>query len=66
MPIYETQCKDCGNVEDVLVRSWKSELPNCSCGGSTVKLISTPSFMFAQHGGTDKGRVMQVNPKKRT
>lgn len=64
MPIYDTRCNDCGAEKDVLVRSWEAELPTCECGGSTSRLISTPSFMFAQPAGTDKGRLMQINPRK--
>ncbi len=65
MPIYDLKCNDCTEViEDVLLNSYKSELPKCTCGGETHKLLSTPSFTFAQHAGVDKGRLMQFNPRK--
>jgi len=66
MPIYDLRCNECDGVKDnVLVKSYKSELPKCTCGGEMSRIISTPSFMFAQPAGTDGGRVMQI-AKKRT
>ena len=67
MPIFDLRCNECDEVmEDVLLKH-NADTPQCKCGGDTARLISTPSFMFAQHGGTDKGRVMQIAKKvKRT
>lgn len=65
MPIYDLLCKRCEQIEEnVLVKSFDTVTHCKECGTEMKRLLSTPSFMFSEPRGTDKGRVMQINPKK--
>jgi putative FmdB family regulatory protein len=45
MPIYEYQCADCGQVQEVLQKISDKPLSTCSrCSGKLHKLISQSSF----------------------
>ena len=45
MPIYEYECKDCGNIEEVLQQFSDKPLKKCPhCSGKLQKLISQSTF----------------------
>ena len=45
MPIYEYECKKCGNIEEVLQKFSDKPLKTCNaCSGRLDKLISHSSF----------------------
>ncbi len=51
MPIYEYECKNCGNVEEVLQKFSDSPLTTCGhCSGEFHKLISQSSFHLKGSG----------------
>ena len=51
MPIYEYQCRDCGNRSEAIQRMSDPPLEVCEdCGGELKKLISAPSFQFKGSG----------------
>lgn len=51
MPLYEYQCKTCGERTEVLQKSGDKPLGKCpKCGGPVVKLISTPAIQFKGNG----------------
>jgi putative FmdB family regulatory protein len=51
MPIYEYQCSDCGQEEEVLQRVSDPVLTRCpKCGGAYHKKISSPAFQFKGSG----------------
>jgi putative FmdB family regulatory protein len=67
MPIFDLRCNNCDEVIENVLLKFNADTPICNCGGTTKRLISTPSFMFAQPAGTDGGRLMQIAKKtKRT
>jgi hypothetical protein len=41
LPVYEVQCEKCEAVEDVDLHI-DEPVPACACGGSRVRLISSP------------------------
>jgi len=51
MPIYEYECKACGERTEVLQKA-KDKPPACcpKCGGAVVKLISSPAIQFKGNG----------------
>lgn len=51
MPIYEYECKKCGNVQEVLQKFSDSPLSTCRhCSGELHKLISQSSFHLKGSG----------------
>lgn len=51
MPIYEYQCRSCGERREVLQRISDPPLEICDeCGGEVRKLISAPAFQFKGSG----------------
>lgn len=51
MPLYEYQCKKCGETTEVLQKSGDKPLEKCpECGGAMVKLISPPAIQFKGNG----------------
>ncbi len=51
MPIYEYQCRQCGERSEALQRFADPPLSECGqCGGELRKLISAPAFQFKGTG----------------
>lgn len=51
MPIYEYECTNCGNVEEVLQKMSDAPLELCSkCQGNLSKIISHSSFHLKGSG----------------
>lgn len=51
MPLYEYQCKNCGETTEVLQSAKDKPLEKCpACGGAVVKLISPPAIQFKGNG----------------
>lgn len=51
MPIYEYECKKCGERTEVLQKAKDKPLEKCpKCGGAVVKLISSPAIQFKGNG----------------
>ncbi len=51
MPIYEYECKSCGERSEVMQRINDPPLETCEeCGGALRKLISAPAFQFKGSG----------------
>jgi len=51
MPIYEYQCRQCGERSEALQRLADPPLSECEeCGGELKKLISAPAFQFKGTG----------------
>lgn len=51
MPLYEYQCRQCGELSEVMQRLSDPPLAACpSCGGDVKKLISAPAFQFKGSG----------------
>lgn len=51
MPLYEYECKKCGERTEVLQRAKDKPLAKCpKCGGAVVKLISSPAIQFKGNG----------------
>lgn len=51
MPIYEYQCRACGERTEILQRLDEAPLAHCPrCGGPMTKLISAPAFQFKGSG----------------
>ena len=51
MPIYEYQCRSCGNRSEAMQRFGDPPLETCDdCGGELKKLISAPAFQFKGSG----------------
>jgi putative FmdB family regulatory protein len=51
MPIYEYQCTKCREVCEVLQKAKDKPPEKCpKCGGSVVKLISSPAIQFKGSG----------------
>ena len=47
MPIYEYQCNDCGEVEEVFQKISEAPLTTCRhCNGQLKKIISQSSFQL--------------------
>lgn len=45
MPIYEYECTECGNIEEVVQKMSDAPLTRCKkCSGTLRKLISHSSF----------------------
>lgn len=51
MPIYEYECRECGERTEVLQNA-KDKPPACcpKCGGAVVKIISPPAIQFKGQG----------------
>ena len=51
MPIYEYQCKQCGERHEIIQRISEEPLTPCpKCGGEMKKLISSPAIQFKGSG----------------
>ncbi len=51
MPLYEYECRSCGNVSEVIQRMSDDPLTTCDrCGGELKKLLSAPAFQFKGSG----------------
>lgn len=51
MPLYEYECRACGQRTEVLQRLSAPPLTTCeNCGGELKKLISSPAFQFKGSG----------------
>lgn len=51
MPIYEYECTQCGNVEEVIQKFSDAPLTTCGrCSGSLQKLVSQSSFHLKGSG----------------
>jgi putative FmdB family regulatory protein len=51
MPIYEYECRKCGERTEVLQKAKDKPLEKCpKCGGAVVKLISSPAIQFKGNG----------------
>ena len=51
MPLYEYQCRSCGNVSETIQRMSDPPLTTCdACGGELKKLVSAPAFQFKGSG----------------
>jgi putative FmdB family regulatory protein len=51
MPIYEYECKKCGERTEVLQKAKDKPLDRCpKCGGAVTKLISSPAIQFKGNG----------------
>lgn len=51
MPLYDYQCKECGETTEVLQKSGDKPLEKCpKCGGPVVKLISPSAIQFKGNG----------------
>lgn len=62
MPIYEYQCKDCGDRIEEMQKMSDPRLTTCKeCGGELKKLVSAPAVQFKGEGWyvtdyADKGK----------
>ncbi|HSA95753.1 MAG TPA: FmdB family zinc ribbon protein [Acidobacteriota bacterium] len=51
MPIYEYECRACGERTEVLQKAKDKPLACCpKCGGAVAKLISSPAIQFKGNG----------------
>ncbi len=51
MPLYEYECRGCGDVSEVIQRMSDAPLSTCDeCGGELKKLLSAPAFQFKGSG----------------
>ena len=51
MPIYEFQCRQCNDRQEVIQNFSDAPLTECSkCGGEMKKLISSPAIQFKGSG----------------
>ncbi|HPW17281.1 MAG TPA: zinc ribbon domain-containing protein [Candidatus Aminicenantes bacterium] len=51
MPIYEYECKTCGERTEVLQKARDKPLDKCpKCGGAVVKRVSSPAIQFKGNG----------------
>jgi len=68
MPIYEYQCKKCGETTEIMQKFSDTPLKKCpACGGRMAKLMSMNSFQLKGSGWyvTDyTGRKDESAPKK--
>ncbi|MCL4298785.1 MAG: zinc ribbon domain-containing protein [Anaerolineae bacterium] len=66
MPIYEYECKACGQIFEVLMRT-SSEPPELHCqncnGTELARLVSRPGLIRSQ-GRAEAGELRPVNPRK--
>lgn len=42
MPLFDYQCEACGQIEELLI-AVEGEASACACGGTRVRLLSTPA-----------------------
>lgn len=51
MPIYEYQCRNCNERQEIIQNFSDAPLTECSkCGGEMKKLISSPAIQFKGSG----------------
>ena len=51
MPLYEYKCINCGSVVEAIQKVDDRPLHKCAqCGGSLIKLISSPAIQFKGTG----------------
>ncbi|MEW5961615.1 MAG: zinc ribbon domain-containing protein [Chloroflexota bacterium] len=66
MPIYEYQCKGCGQISEILVRTL-SEPPESHCQNcdstALTRLVSRPGLIRSQ-GRTEAGELRPVDPRR--
>ena len=56
MPLYEYECKECGQVFEARQKFSDAPLTECrDCGGRLDKLISQPGFTLKGGGWYDQG-----------
>lgn len=66
MPIYEYQCKSCGGISEILVRTSTepAELHCKRCDSiQLTRLVSRPGLIRSQ-GGAEAGTLRPVDPRK--
>ncbi|MEW5956152.1 MAG: zinc ribbon domain-containing protein [Chloroflexota bacterium] len=66
MPIYEYQCKTCGQISEILVRtlSEPQELHCQRCDGTELaRLVSRPGLIRSQ-GRAEPGELRPVDPRQ--
>ena len=59
MPLYESQCEECGETIEVIQKFSDPPLSECEkCGGKLERLLSAPAVQFKGTGWyvTDYGR----------
>ena len=65
MPIFDYECTHCEESHpDILVKRYDSPTSCPKCGNEMKRLMSRPAFKFAQHGGTDRGRLISIAKRK--
>ena len=66
MPIYEYQCKSCGQISEILIRT-PAEPPELHCKKcdslELTRLISRPGLIRSQ-GQTEPGTLRSVDPRR--
>lgn len=56
MPIYEFECKKCGNkVEKLILDPLNEDEIKCQCGSDMIKIISLNSFKLNGEGWAKDG-----------
>jgi putative FmdB family regulatory protein len=51
MPLYEYQCRDCGEVTEVIQRLSEPDPTDCyTCGGELERVLSAPAIRFKGSG----------------
>lgn len=66
MPIYEYQCKSCGQISEILLRTLaEPQALHCeSCDSADlVRLVSRPGLIRSQ-GRAEPGELRSVDPRK--
>lgn len=49
MPLFDYRCEACGKVEELLIAA-EAEAALCACGGTRVRLLSTPADLKRMDG----------------
>jgi putative FmdB family regulatory protein len=66
MPIYEYQCKSCGQVSEILIRT-RTDPQNLHCKNCAspelTRLVSRPGLIRSQ-GGAEPGALQPVDPRQ--
>ena len=46
MPLYDYKCRQCGEMSEILLRSFDSEAPKCSsCGSGDLEKLISASYL---------------------
>jgi len=60
MPIFQYECLECENIEEVWIRGGEGDIVCSKCGGELKKLISSSTFILKGGGwfsdGYNKGK----------